>query len=41
MDQPMTNRDAIRNLQRYLRRISYEDNRISPVPIDGIFDDRT
>ncbi len=41
MDQPNTNRDAIRNLQRYLRRVSYEDNRIIPVPIDGIFDDQT
>ncbi len=41
MDQPITNRDAIRNLQRYLRRVSYEDNRIIPVPIDGVFDDRT
>ena len=41
MEQPSTNRDAVRNLQRYLRRISYESNRIVPIPIDGIFDDRT
>lgn len=41
MDQPTTERDAIRNLQRYLRRLSEEENGILPVPIDGIFDRRT
>lgn len=37
---PMT-AEAIRNLQRYLRRLSYVDPSIPPVAIDGIFDERT
>lgn len=41
MPEPMTKPDAVRNLQRYLRRLSYEDNSILAVPIDGIFDTRT
>lgn len=41
MDEPLTNQDAVRNLQRYLRRLSFEDNDILPVPIDGIFAERT
>ena len=41
MTEPITQRDAVRNLQRYLRRISMEDNNIRPVPIDGIFASRT
>ncbi len=41
MAQPTTERDAIRNLQRYLRRLSDERGGINPVPIDGIFDTRT
>lgn len=32
---------AVRNLQRYLRRLSYKIDEIPPVPIDGIFDART
>ena len=32
---------AIKNLQRYLRQLSYTDKEISPVPIDGIFDTAT
>ncbi len=36
-----TNDTAVRNLQRYLRRLSLEDNDILPVPIDGIFDTAT
>ena len=32
---------AIRNLQRYLRQLSYVDDRIPPPPIDGIYDTRT
>lgn len=32
---------AVRNLQRYLRRLSYEDKGIRPVPVDGIFDTET
>ena len=34
-------RDAVRNLQRYLRQLSYTDLDIPPVPIDGIFGDAT
>ena len=37
----LTERDAIRNLQRYLRRLSFEENAIQAIPIDGIFDSRT
>ena len=33
--------EAIRNLQRYLRQLSYEDTRIPPVPVDGIYDTAT
>lgn len=33
--------DAIRNLQRYLRQLSYTDGSIPPLPIDGIFDSAT
>ncbi len=36
-----TERDAVRNLQRYLRRLSFEENDLLPIPIDGIFDTRT
>ena len=34
-------RDAIMNLQRYLRQLSYHDENIPPVPIDGIWDTET
>ncbi len=34
-------RQAITNLQRYLRQLSYTEPDILPVPIDGIFDDAT
>ena len=34
-------REAITNLQRYLLQLSFFDNRIPPVPIDGIFDTAT
>ena len=33
--------EAITNLQRYLLQLSYFDDRIPPVPIDGIFDTAT
>ena len=34
--------EAIRNLQRYLRQLSFDDNRITPrPPLDGIFDSNT
>ena len=36
-----TESQAIRNLQRYLRQLSYEDEGIPPVPIDGIFESAT
>ena len=38
---PDTKPDAVRNLQRYLRRLSYENETILPVPVDGIFGTRT
>ncbi|MBQ9086103.1 MAG: peptidoglycan-binding protein [Clostridia bacterium] len=41
MAEHATRETAIRNLQRYLRRISYEEKTILPPPIDGIFDSRT
>lgn len=34
-------KDAVRNMQRYLRQLSYTDSDIPPVPIDGIFGDAT
>lgn len=40
----MTNnfeQDAIRNLQEYLRHLSYHSESINPVPIDGIWGDDT
>ena len=41
MAEPITKNDAVRNLQRYLRRLSFEENDIQAVPIDGIFASRT
>jgi murein L,D-transpeptidase YcbB/YkuD len=41
MNQPLNYEDAVRNLQRYLRTISFYDNRITRVPIDGIYDSDT
>lgn len=41
MQEPTTKADAVRNLQRYLRRLSYENPEILPVPVDGIFGSRT
>ena len=38
MDQPLNLQEAIINLQTYLRAISFVDERILRVPIDGIFD---
>lgn len=34
-------REAIRNLQRYLRQLSYFNEEIGEAPIDGIFDEAT
>ena len=36
-----TPRESVRNLQRYLRRLSYVYSEIPPVPVDGIFDTAT
>ena len=41
MPEHMTQREAVRNLQRYLRRLSYENATIRPIPVDGIFESRT
>lgn len=41
MDRPLNLQDAIINLQRYLRTISFIDSRITRVPIDGLFDTDT
>ena len=40
-NQPLNYEDAVRNLQRYLRTISFYDDRITRVPIDGIYDTDT
>lgn len=34
-------KDAIKNIQRYLRQLSFHDDEIIPVPIDGIWADQT
>ena len=41
MDTPLNLQDAIFNLQTYLRALSFDDGRITQVPIDGIFDSDT
>lgn len=41
MDTPLNLQDAILNLQRYLRTISFVDSRITRVPLDGLFDSDT
>ena len=41
MQQPLNLQDAIFNLQKYLRAISFADERISRPPLDGIFDSAT
>ena len=38
MNRPLNLQDAIRNLQTYLRALSFADDRITRVPIDGLFD---
>ncbi len=37
----MNERESIANLQSYLRKLSYHDSDIRPVPIDGIFGSTT
>ncbi len=34
-------RDAVLNIQRYLRHLSFHDGDISPLPLDGIYDRET
>lgn len=41
MDTPLNQAQAVTNLQRYLRRLSYEGLGGNRVPIDGIFDTTT
>ena len=41
MDHPQTKTDAVRNLQRYLRRLSFDDPTLMRVPVDGIFERQT
>ena len=41
MPQYANEAEAIRNLQTYLRQLSYHDASISPPPVDGIFDTDT
>ena len=41
MDQPITRPEAVRNLQHYLRRLSFDDPAIPRVPVDGLFDTAT
>ena len=41
MPQHENEREAIRNLQRYLRQLAYFDETLGEVPIDGIFETQT
>lgn len=41
MPRQFTEKDAIRNLQTYLRRLSYMDDDMINAPIDGIFEEKT
>ena len=41
MDTPLNQAQAVTNLQRYLRTISFDDARINRVPIDGIYESET
>lgn len=41
MDTPLNLQDAILNLQRYLRFLSFIDSRLPRVPVDGLFDSET
>ena len=41
MQEPLNLQDAIFNLQKYLRAISFADPRVSRPPLDGIFDSAT
>ncbi len=41
MPEKQNEREAIRNIQKYLRQLSYHDDAINPVPIDGIWESDT
>lgn len=41
MTNPSYEREAIRNLQRYLRHLSYFDEDIPPLPVSGLWDPNT
>ena len=41
MPEKQNEREAILNIQKYLRQLSYHDERINPVPIDGIWESDT
>ena len=41
MTQPLNLQDAIFNLQKYLRAISFADEKVLRPPLDGIFDSAT
>lgn len=41
MNNNIYERQAVRNLQRYLRQLAHTDSDISTVPVDGIFDSQT
>ena len=41
MAEKQNERDAIRNIQKYLRQLSHHDDNINPVPIDGIWESDT
>lgn len=41
MPERINEQEAVRNLQRYLRQLSYVDKRIPAPPIDGIYDTAT
>lgn len=38
MQEPLNYKDAVYNLQKYLRAISYVDSSVERPPVDGIFD---
>ena len=40
-EEPLNLQEAIFNLQKYLRAISFADPRVARPPLDGIFDDAT
>ena len=41
MAEKQNEREAILNIQKYLRHLSYHDDAINPVPIDGIWESDT